>query len=44
MFLSVTIERVMLRGVTHKAEDTSEYVFEVSPKLSDTLLSLDLLF
>ncbi|XP_022601916.1 zinc finger CCHC domain-containing protein 14 [Seriola dumerili] len=26
----VVIERVALRGVTHKSEDTSEYVFEVS--------------
>ncbi|XP_071314020.1 zinc finger CCHC domain-containing protein 14 isoform X2 [Trachinotus anak] len=26
----VVIERVVLRGVTHKPEDTSEYVFEVS--------------
>ena len=29
-FLSAVIERVMLRGVTHKSEDTNEYVFEVS--------------
>ncbi|XP_038561710.1 zinc finger CCHC domain-containing protein 14 [Micropterus salmoides] len=26
----VVIEKVMLRGVTHKSEDTSEYVFEAS--------------
>ncbi|XP_067356235.1 zinc finger CCHC domain-containing protein 14 isoform X1 [Channa argus] len=26
----VVIERVVLRGMTHKSEDTSEYVFEVS--------------
>lgn len=29
VLLSAVIERVVLRGVTHKSEDTSEYVFEV---------------
>ena len=28
--LSVVIERLALRGVTHTSEDTREYVFEVS--------------
>lgn len=31
VLLSVVIERVVLRGVTHKSEDTNEYVFEVGP-------------
>lgn len=33
--LSVAVERVVLRGVTHKAEDTSEIVYEVSRERGD---------
>lgn len=39
VFLSVVVEKVLLRGRAHKSEDNNEYLFEVGPGLLSSSLT-----